>query len=130
MKKTENDIIEFWIEDGIMYSKFKKQVAGGLEDIKKIIEARHEISEMQKQYWCYDFTGIKAYSKEARDYAEIHGQEYLHATAAIINSFVTSFILNIFMKLKSPKVPLKAFTNKEDAVAWLRELRAQNLYGT
>ena len=123
MKEVENDFVKFWIEDNILYSQFKKPTDGTIENIKAIIDLRNEISDGEKQYWCYDFNGIKPYDKLARDYAENNGQELLYGCATLLNSHVTKFILNTFMTLKKPVVPLKGFTNKRDAINWLNELK-------
>lgn len=126
MKEVENDFIKFWIEDDILYSQFKKPTEGTIENIKAIIDLRTEISDDKKQYWCYDFNGIKSYDKEARDYAEKNGQERLYACAAILNSHIAKFILNTFMRLKKNTVPLRGFTKKNDAIHWLNELKEKN----
>ncbi|MFV8346068.1 hypothetical protein [Flavobacterium sp. ZB4P13] len=129
MKEVENDFIKFWIENNILYSQFKKPTDGTIENIKAIIDLRNEISDDKKQYWCYDFNGIKSYDKDARDYAEKNGQEHLYACAAILNSHIAKFILNAFMVLKKPTVPLKGFTKKNDAINWLKELKEKNERG-
>ncbi|EJL59496.1 DUF7793 family protein [Flavobacterium sp. CF136] len=126
MKEVENDFIKFWIEDNILYSQFKKPTDGTIENIKAIIDLRTKISDNKKQYWCYDFNGIKSYDKDARDYAEKNGQEHLAACAAVLNSHISKFILNAFMTLKKPIVPLKGFTKKNEAVNWLNELKKKN----
>ncbi|HTG66260.1 MAG TPA: hypothetical protein VL859_07790 [Flavobacterium sp.] len=126
MTTVENDFIEFWVEDDILYSQFKKPTIGTLENIKAIIDLRHEVSAGEKYYWCYNFNGIKSYDKDARDYADRYGQDYLHACAVILDSHITKFILNTFMLLKNPVVPLKGFSRKEDAVKWLKQLREKN----
>lgn len=126
MKEVENDFIKFWIEDNILYSQFKKPTEGTIENIKAIIDLRHQISDDKKQYWCYDFNGIKSYDKEARDYAEKNGQEDLYACAVVLNSHIAKFILNAFMILKKSTVPLKGFTKKADAINWLNELKEKN----
>lgn len=126
MKEVENDFIKFWIEDDILYSQFKKPTDGTLENIKAIIDLRNEISGNSMQYWCYDFNGIKSYDKEARDYADKNGQGHLYACAAILNSHIAKFILNAFMLLKKPTVPLKGFVDKKEAINWLNELKKKN----
>lgn len=126
MKEVENDFIKFWIEDDILYSQFKKPTDGTIENIKAIIDLRTKISDGDKQYWCYDFNGIKSYDKDARDYAEKNGQEDLVACAAVLNSHIAKFILNAFMTLKKPIVPLKGFTKKNEAIHWLNELKKKN----
>ncbi len=125
MNTVENDFIRFWIEGGIMFSEYKIPVNLTLDHAKKIIELRHEISRGEKQYWCYNFTGVKDFPKEVRDYADIHGQEFLHASAAIVSSQITMFIVNIFVKIKSPQIPFRAFKSKEDAIKWLNEKKKE-----
>ncbi|MBA0884159.1 DUF7793 family protein [Flavobacterium undicola] len=126
MKEVENDFIKFWIEDDILHSQFKKTTEGTIENIKAIIDLRHQISAEKKQYWCYDFNGIKSYEKDARDYADKNGQEGLYACAAVLNSHIAKFILNAFMVLKKPTVPLRGFTQKSEAIHWLNELKKKN----
>ena len=123
IKEVENDFIKYWIEDDILYSEFKKPTIGTKENLKALIDLRHQISAGEKQYWCYNFAGIKSYDKDARDYADKYGQVYLHACAVVLNSHITKFILNTFMTLKKTVVPLKGLTTKEDAVKWLNELK-------
>jgi len=126
MEKTNQDLIEYWKEDGILHSEFKNNIDINIDNIEILINLRHLISENEMQYWCSDFKGVKSMSKEARDYSNIHGQDFLHACATVVYSHVTKFIVNTFMMIKNPKVPLKAFTTKEKAVTWLLEIKAKN----
>ncbi|MCX6180808.1 MAG: hypothetical protein NT150_02615 [Bacteroidetes bacterium] len=126
MKKIENDYILYYFEDDILFSEFKKPTSVDLEKAKEIVQLRHEISGGKSQFWCAHFNNLKEYTKEGRDYADVHGQDFLLASAAVVNSQITKFIVNIFISLKSPKIPFKAFKSKEDAVAWLKELKEQS----
>ncbi|MGO4822339.1 MULTISPECIES: DUF7793 family protein [unclassified Flavobacterium] len=125
-KKLENDFIKFWLENGILHSTFEKSTDMTLDKIKQLIELRTAISEREKQYWYYDITRLKNFPKEARDYADLHGQEYLYATAVLVNSHITKFIFNTFLKLKSANFPFQVFTSKEKAIEWLLELKQKN----
>lgn len=126
MRIVENSFIKYSIEDEILFAEYKVPTVVDLESAKEMIAMRHEISDHQKQYWCVDFANLKSFTKEGRDYADIHGQDYLYATAVIINSHLTRFLLNTFLKLKKSKVPLQAFRTKADAVAWLMELKKEH----
>lgn len=126
MTELENDSIKYWIEDGILHSAFKKDTIMNLEKTMQLIELRHEISNGKKQYWCADFAHLKKYTKEGRDYADIHGQDFLYASAAIVNSHITMYLVNIFIKIKNPKIPFRSFKKKEEAVAWLNEIKKSN----
>jgi hypothetical protein len=126
MTELENDFIRFWVADGILYSKFKRELSIDLDKIQGIIESRHTISDNVNQYWVYDVTEVKSFPKECRDYVDIYGQEFLYGCAAIIDSHIQKFLFNTFLKLKKSKVPFQAFTNKEKAVEWLLEIKEKN----
>lgn len=67
-------------------------IAVDLKIMSKLIELRHEISNNTNQYWCMDGTKLLSLNKEARDYAEKYGQDFIYANAMIVNSHVTKFI--------------------------------------
>ena len=122
---VENDFIRFWFENGILCSAYKKSVDIDLEKAKETIALRHEISDNQKQYWCYDIALLNNFSKESRDYADQNGQELLNACATIVNSHLTKFMFNTFLKLKGSKVPMKVFTKREEAMIWILDIKAK-----
>lgn len=122
----ENEDVKFQIIDEILFTEFKKKLAITKYNIPEIIDLRHKISANQKQYWCLDFNGVKSYSKEAQEYASIYGQDFLFACATIANTHFAKFMINFFLIVKKPKVPLKVFTQKEDAVKWLIEQKRKN----
>lgn len=123
---VKNDCIEFWFENGILMSKFQKDTILNLDSIKQVIEMREKISGEQKQYWLYDITNLKTVTKEVRDYAERYGQDYLYCIAVLVNSHITKFIFNSYLKLNKPDFPFLFFTNKEKAVEWLLEIKEKN----
>lgn len=129
MTELENEFIRFWVEDGILHSKFKREVNVDLDKIQKMIELRHTISNNEYQYWCYDVGKVKAFPKECRDYADVYGQDFLFACAIVIKSHIQKFLFNAFLKLKNSKIPFQAFTDKEKAVEWLQEIKAKNEQG-
>ena len=86
MRELENEIIKYWVKDGILFSVYRKPVKGTYEVIKSVIDLRHQISNNAKQYWCYNLHGLKSMNKDARDYADQNGQELLHACAVVVSS--------------------------------------------
>lgn len=126
MIELENEFVRFWLADGILYSKYTKTVSFDVNLLKQLIEIRHTISNNTSQYWCYNIGGGVGFPKECRDYADIHGQEFLFGTGVVINSHIQKFLFNAYLKLNKPKTPLKAFTNTEKAVEWLNALKLQN----
>jgi hypothetical protein len=126
MMEMENEIIRFQMVDDILYSEFKKSVVITAENARDLIHLRHQISRSKKQYWCIDLKGVKSYTNEAHEYADKHGQEFLYACATVTHSHIAKFITNFFLVVKRPKVPLKVFTHKEDAMRWLHEMKQKN----
>ena len=126
MKKLSNDFVTFWQEDGLLFSEFKHDVILNLNVCSELIRLRHEISADEKQYWCYDFKRVISMPREGKEYAEQYGQDYLHASAAVVYNHLQKYIVNIFIAMKNPTVPFKAFTNKEKAILWLKEIKEKN----
>ena len=126
MSYYKDDIIHFWIEDGILKSEFYNPITLDANYMKEMIKIRHQLSNGEKQYWLYDFRKIENITTECRKYAEKYGQEYLHATAAIVNSHLTKFLVNIFNKINNPKIPFKAFQNEKEAIDWLKGIKQKN----
>ncbi len=126
MNKLENEHIIFWIENGILFSEYKLPFEMTLENSKEIYALRKEISKGEDQLFCYDITHLKSMTKEARDYGELYGQDDLKASAIIVNSHLTLFIYNAFLKLKNVKIPVKAFRTRELALHWLNQFKTIN----
>lgn len=126
MTEIENEHIKFWMEDGILFSEYKHPFEMNLENSKEIYELRKKISNGQPQFFCYDICNLKSMTKEARDYGELNGQDDLAASSIVVNSHITLFLYNTFLKLKKVKIPVKAFKNKEDAINWLKEIKLKS----
>ena len=122
----ENEFIRFWLDDGILFSEYKKPIHLDLNLGVEIIKLRHEISAGEKQYWCYDFKNLISMPSDTKEHAAKYGQDFLHATAVIVYNHLQKFIVNIFISLKKPKIPFMAFTDKEKAIEWLRHQQAIN----
>ncbi|MFA9189812.1 hypothetical protein AAGV28_00385 [Flavobacterium sp. FZUC8N2.13] len=126
METIENEYARFWFENGVLFSELKEPIEFDVKIVSNLIELRHKISNSTNQYWCMDGTKLVSLNKEARDYAEIHGQDFIYANAMIVNSHVTKFIFCMYVKLKSPGFPFQVFTNREKAVEWLLEIKSKN----
>lgn len=129
MDMIENEYIKFWKDEGILYSAFKQPIYAELEDTKAIIELRHTISNNESQYWVMDMRNLKSVSNDAKNYIDKKGHELVWACAVITSSFLTKFMINVFINIKESKVPIKVFSSEENAVAWLKELKDSNNTG-
>jgi hypothetical protein len=56
-----------------------------------------------------------------RAYAAAQYREHVAGTAIVIDSKISSYFANIFLKFSQPKVPTRLFYNENEAVKWLQE---------
>jgi hypothetical protein len=60
--------------------------------------------------------------KEARDYlSSDSANEGLIAGAIIMDSVFTSILGNFFLSVNKPNIPARMFTDKDQAIKWLRK---------
>jgi hypothetical protein len=126
MREASNQLTKYWMEDGIMNSVFLQNFDLTLEMCISMIQFRHEFSQGEKQYWLYDINGLNSMTKEAKDYAAIYGQDYLHAAAIIVHSHMQKFLINTFISVKKPNIKTRVFTDKTKAKDWLLDIQAKN----
>ena len=58
---------------------------------------------------------------KTRAYAAEQYRPHVAGAAILIDSKISSYFANIFLKFSKPKFPTRLFTNEEDAVKWLKE---------
>ena len=126
MTVIENEDYKLWIENGLLFSAFKKPTHLTLEDTKNAIELRHSISNNQYQYWCMDLRNLKDTSDEAKKYIDENGEEFIYACAMIVNSHLKKFMVKGFNRMKKRKIPIEIFSSETDAVNWLNKMKESN----
>jgi hypothetical protein len=58
---------------------------------------------------------------KTREYAAAQYRPHVAGLAILIDSKVSGYFANIFLKFSKPKVPTKLFTVEDDAIKWLKE---------
>jgi hypothetical protein len=117
----------FWkeAEDNILFWNYTPQVEMDITVAKELVKNRLEYSEGKPMYTLIDFTNVKSVTKEARDYMNSSegGLKGILGGAFLSNSIVSNVFINLYLKINRPSVPAKFFTKREDALAWLKELK-------
>lgn len=62
-----------------------------------------------------------------RAYAAEQYRHHVAGQAILIESTVSSYFANLFLKFSNPKVPTKLFTKEADALVWLKEQMAKRI---
>lgn len=63
---------------------------------------------------------------KARAYGAEQYRPHVAGQAILIESKISSYFANIFLKFSRPKLPTKLFTVEEEAIEWLKKLMEKN----
>lgn len=123
----ENEYVEIWIEDGIIYEVFKPGAVLNLEAGKKVVADRLKVSGGTTMPLFVDIRQLVSIDKETRKYmATGEALHYLCAGAFLVKSALNRLTFNAFRVFSAPSIPTKGFTDKEKALNWLRYIKNVN----
>jgi hypothetical protein len=124
-KIFENEYYRCWIEDGIMYSRYKTKELD-LNAAMECVKIRLVAAGDRDYPTLIDGRGVSNVTKEARDYfGSEEGSKRISASAIITQSVVGKFIGSFFLRINKPIVPLKIFNDPGEAVEWLKEFKKE-----
>ena len=124
--KKEYENISFWkLEDNIIFFKYSPQIEIDIDTARELVNKRLDYTGGQEVYTLIDFTNVKSVTKQARDYMNSPegGLKGILGGAFLSNSIVATLFINLYLKISSPSVPARFFTNREDALSWLRKIQ-------
>jgi hypothetical protein len=121
VQSGENDFVSIWIEDGILHCLYKRGVVMGLEAAIETVELRKKIVRGISYPALAYIKHIKVVSKEARKYFAEEGTVGMTKGALLTDSGFSKVLGNLFLLLDKPKMPVKMFTDKEEAIEWLKK---------
>lgn len=114
----DNEVVEFEIEDGILFGKYKVSRID-LEAAKKATIFRKQITQGRKLPSIANISSVKEVPKETREFFSQEAGDDLSALAVIISNPVTRIMGNFFLKFHQPKYPFKLFKDTSSAKKWI-----------
>jgi hypothetical protein len=124
-KVQETPYIDFEISHGILIGTYKPNILITLKHAKEIVASRIAFMDGRDMPILILNQGIIKMDKDARDYlASAEGIKGLKCAAILINSNFISITVNFFLKVTKPKLLVKTFTDKEEALYWLQDFTA------
>lgn len=119
-----NEHLDIWIENGILYVTHHAEILT-LSIVMEGVKQRLILMNGKKLPMLSDIRKIKFAEKEVRTYlAQPIGSEGLTAGAMIVRSVFQETIGNLFIHFNKPLVPAKLFTDKKEAIKWLKRFEA------
>jgi hypothetical protein len=67
-----------------------------------------------------DIRNLMFIDSKTRAYAAAQYRPHVAGTAIIVDSKISSYFANIYLRFSQPKVPTRLFTQEEDAIKWLQ----------
>jgi hypothetical protein len=121
MKRTlETTSVFFEIEDSILIATYHPHVRITLKKAKEIVAQRLAFIDNKPMPTLVLNQGIVKIDKDARDYLSSDaGVAGIKCAAILVNSNFTSFTVTFFLRITKPKLLVKTFTEKKDALTWL-----------
>jgi hypothetical protein len=127
MKSIETSDVFFKIENDILFCSYKPHIEIDLAIAKRIIHDRMKFTAGESYPILIDFSNMKSVTKEARDYMNSRegGLQGLLGGAFLSNSVVATLFINLYLKINNPPIPARFFTNKADALNWLKKIKIE-----
>lgn len=117
----EGEIATYWIDDNGILVSLSKSVRRTVENLKGNGELVMKITEGKKLPLLIYLTNSPIPDKEARQYSTEALPKLYKAMTMVSKPGLSQFIMNILFALKPPPIPMKSFTNDEEAVRWLKQ---------
>jgi len=121
--KVQNNFVQFEIINNLLIATYMVDIIT-VSIAKSVVKLRLEYTN-RKVYpiLIKDYTTIKI-NKEAREYlASEEGSKGIEAVAVLTNSIYKLTLMNFFMKVLPPKMPVKLFSNEKKALQWLNKFK-------
>ena len=120
----ENDFMRLEKKEGILFGTYKKGPLT-IDMAKQAVKLRLKFTDNNPVLMVASENGLKGIERAARQFlSSEEGMKGVKAGAIVTKSAFASHLANIYMKLSltKPKIPIKMFSNEEEAISWLKKI--------
>jgi len=119
-KIISNEFVKYEIIDNLLIATYTVSVIT-FDIAKNVVKLRSEFTNRTYPILIKDYTTVKI-DKKAREYfASDEGSNGIECVAVLTNSIYKLTLMNFFMKVLPPKMPVRLFNNEKDALQWLKK---------
>src|SRR5690348_18313587 len=119
-QKWESEIATYWFDDGILVS-LSRSVMRTVENIGGNVALVKQITNNKKVPLLIYLANSPVPDKETRKFSAEKLPEVYTAMAMVSKPGLAKFIMNILFSLKPPPIPMKSFTDDQEAKEWLKQ---------
>jgi hypothetical protein len=126
-KHFQNEFVEMWLYDGIIFIEHAPFVTITLEIAQINVAARLKICDGKTYPVFADVRKAKNMSKETREFlSKDDGIRGISAGAFLVGTRIEAWIVNAWLSINPLTVPTKLFTEKDKALDWLQQFKRIN----
>lgn len=118
-----NDYATFWIDDGILFFLYHPAVVLDVTAAEKVVADRLKFQAEKIFPVLCDTRGILDTDKAARDFLAKEGSLLTSAVAFLVNPPISEAITDFYIRTNKPVTPTKIFTEKYEALKFLKAYR-------
>ena len=119
---AETSYGKVWLEGDILIGTFTEKLVIDLTIARDMVKDRLAVAGEKAYAILVEIDKVKGVDNSARNYlASAEGTHNLKAAAFVGTSYVSRIIGNIFMTFNKPLIPTRLFTDKEEALRWLKQ---------
>ena len=117
----KGEIADYWLEDNGILVSLSKSVRRTVANISGNVELVKSITNNKQVPLLIYLTKSPVSGKETREFSAEQLPNIYKAMAMISKPGIAKFIMNILFKLKPPPIPMKNFTDENEAREWLKQ---------
>jgi len=92
-----------------------------MDTVERIIETGDDWCQCRLCGNLIDIRNMMFIDSKTRAYAAAQYRPHVAGTAILLDSKISSYFANVYLKFSQPKTPTRLFTNESEAVEWLYE---------
>lgn len=118
---VEGEWATYWFDvDGILYA-LSKGLQKGIQRILSNFELAKQVAQNKKVCMLVYLHNFPLFNNGTQKMVSNDMAERYNAIALVAKSALRKQLMNMFLKLKPPAIPIKSFTNENEARQWLKK---------
>jgi len=127
LTELDHEVANLSYSSNILTVKLKNNIHLGEGELENLLKTAIKFTDFKKYYAVIDTRALFTVCNDIRQfYSESKSIKYRYADAFIIDSLAVRLLVNFYISFNKPLIPTKTFTNLEDAMLWINELKQAN----